>query len=145
MSLIISGANAKRALALLVVVAWALSACTKIELVGPHLLPLSQDTLMLLGKKGMDPQAPIFIRVFKEESELELWKLKSDGRFYHFKTYPICNWSGELGPKLKQGDRQAPEGFYSVSREQMNPEFQVPPGHEPRLPQRLRPGARADR
>jgi murein L,D-transpeptidase YafK len=122
MSLIILGGNAKRALALLVVVACALCACTKIELVGPHLLPLSQDTLMLLGKKGMDPQAPIFIRVFKEESELEVWKLKSDGRFYHFKTYPICNWSGELGPKLKQGDRQAPEGFYSVSREQMNPD-----------------------
>ena len=76
---------------------------------------------MLLGKKGMDPQAPIFIRIFKEESELEIWKLKSDGRFYHFKTYPICNWSGEIGPKLKEGDRQAPEGFYSVSREQMNP------------------------
>jgi len=77
---------------------------------------------MLLGKKGMDPQAPIFVRIFKEESELEIWKLKSDGRFYHFKTYPICNWSGEIGPKLKEGDRQAPEGFYSVSREQMNPD-----------------------
>ncbi|HJZ31716.1 MAG TPA: murein L,D-transpeptidase family protein [Hyphomicrobiaceae bacterium] len=99
-----------------------LVACTTVELVGPHLLPLSKDTLMLLGKKGMDPQAPIFIRIFKEESELELWKLKSDGRFYHLKTYPICNWSGELGPKLKEGDRQAPEGFYTISREQMNPD-----------------------
>ena len=77
--------------------------------------------MMLLGKKGMDPQAPIFVRIFKEESELEIWKLRDDGRFYHFKTYPICNWSGELGPKIKQGDRQAPEGFYTVSREQMNP------------------------
>ena len=75
-----------------------------------------------LPQPGMDPQAPIFIRIFKEESELEVWKLKSDGRFYHFKTYPICNWSGELGPKLKAGDRQAPEGFYTISREQMNPD-----------------------
>ena len=78
--------------------------------------------MMLLGKKGMDAQAPIFIRVFKEESELEVWKLRDDGRYYHFKTYPICNWSGDLGPKVKQGDRQAPEGFYTISREQMNPD-----------------------
>jgi murein L,D-transpeptidase YafK len=125
MSLIISGANAAgRGLPMLLALAFAfaLSACSRVELVGPHLLPLTKDTLMLLGKKGMDPQAPIFVRIFKEESELEVWKLKADGRFYHFKTYPICNWSGELGPKLKQGDRQAPEGFYTVSREQMNPD-----------------------
>jgi murein L,D-transpeptidase YafK len=98
MSLIISGARAKRALATLlafscVLAGSILAGCMKVELVGPHLAPLSQDTLMLLGKKGMDPQAPIFIRIFKEESELEIWKLKSDGRFYHFKTYPICNWA----------------------------------------------------
>ena len=55
--------------------------------------------MMLLGKKGMDPGAPIFVRIFKEESELEVWKARDDGRFYHFKTYPICNWSGDLGPK----------------------------------------------
>ena len=61
------------------------------------------------------------IRIFKAESELEVWKAKDDGRFYHFKTYPICNWSGGLGPKVKQGDRQAPEGFYLVSLDQMNP------------------------
>lgn len=76
---------------------------------------------MLLGRKGMQAGAPIFIRIFKEESELEIWKARDDGRFYHYKTYPICNWSGELGPKLKQGDKQAPEGFYTVTRRQMNP------------------------
>lgn len=101
--------------------AFCLASCAKVEL-SAHLRPLSKDTMMLLGKKGMDPQAPVFIRVFKEESELEVWKQRDDGRFYHFKTYPICNWSGDLGPKLKQGDRQAPEGFYTVSREQMNPD-----------------------
>ncbi len=77
---------------------------------------------MLLGRKGMDVQAPIFVRLFKEESELEIWKQRDDGHFYHFKTYPICNWSGDLGPKVRHGDRQAPEGFYTVSREQMNPD-----------------------
>lgn len=76
---------------------------------------------MLLGRKGMRPEQPIFVRIFKEESELEIWKQRDDGRFYHFKTYPICNWSGDLGPKIKRGDKQAPEGFYRVTRHQMNP------------------------
>jgi murein L,D-transpeptidase YafK len=83
--------------------------------------PLSKDAMMLLGKKGMTAEAPIYIRIFKEESELEVWKQRPDGRYYHFKSYPICNWSGELGPKIKQGDKQAPEGFYNVSAEQLNP------------------------
>jgi len=74
----------------------------------------------LLAEKGMRLSAPIFIRIYKEESELEIWKLK-DGRFQHFRTYPICAWSGGLGPKLKVGDKQTPEGFYTVSRAQMNP------------------------
>jgi murein L,D-transpeptidase YafK len=86
--------------------------------------PLPKETLMMLGKMGMRPEAPIFVRIFKEESELELWKARDDGRFYHLKTYPICNWSGGLGPKIKQGDRQAPEGFYSIAPNQMKPDSQ---------------------
>lgn len=89
--------------------------------VPPHLKPLSKEAMHLLGEKGIDYRAPVFIRIFKQESELEVWKAKSDGRFYHFKTYPICNWSGKLGPKFRQGDKQAPEGFYTVSRGQLNP------------------------
>ena len=81
---------------------------------------LSASTQALLAIKGMKLEAPIFVRIFKEESELEVWKLK-DGRFQHFRTYPICAWSGGLGPKVQQGDKQAPEGFYTVSRGQMNP------------------------
>ena len=100
-----------------------LAGCTKVDL-SPHLQPLSKETLMLLSKKGMDAPSPMFIRIFKEESELEVWKKRSDGRYYHLKTYPICNWSGELGPKVKQGDKQAPEGFYKVARTQMNPNSQ---------------------
>jgi murein L,D-transpeptidase YafK len=98
-----------------------LISCAKVE-IAPHLRPLSGDAMMLLGKKGMNVQAPIFIRVYKEESELEVWKLRDDGRYYHYKTYPICTWSGELGPKQKAGDKQAPEGFYTITREQMNPD-----------------------
>ena len=85
---------------------------------GDRQLPAS--TQALLAIKGMKLEAPIFVRIFKEESEFEVWKYK-DGRFQHFRTYPICAWSGELGPKVQQGDRQAPEGFYTVSRAQMNP------------------------
>jgi murein L,D-transpeptidase YafK len=81
---------------------------------------LPASTQALLAIHGMTQEAPIFIRIFKEESELEVWKLK-DGRFQHFRTYAICSWSGGLGPKTVQGDKQAPEGFYTVSAGQMNP------------------------
>jgi murein L,D-transpeptidase YafK len=123
MSRIIVGGMVKRAFSAVpaLAVVCVLASCSTVE-ISPHLRPLSKETMMLLGKRGMDPQAPIFIRVFKEESELELWKLRDDGRFYHLKTYPICNWSGDLGPKLQEGDKQAPEGFYSITREQMNPD-----------------------
>jgi murein L,D-transpeptidase YafK len=90
----------------------------------PYLRPLSAHTRALLAEKGMTEQSPVLVRIFKAESELEIWKAKDDGRFYHFKTYPICDYSGGLGPKVSQGDRQAPEGFYLVSEAQMNPKSQ---------------------
>ena len=102
-------------------VAVLVTACAKGPVIPAADQPLSKDALMLLGKKGMTGEAPIYVRIFKEESELEVWKLRDDGRFYHFKTYPICNWSGDLGPKLKHGDKQAPEGFYTINAQQLNP------------------------
>jgi murein L,D-transpeptidase YafK len=102
-------------------VAGTVSACATMEMPPAHLMPLPKETVALLGKKHMQVQAPIFIRIYKEESELEVWKLRDDGRFYHLKTFPICNWSGHLGPKVHQGDGQAPEGFYTITKEQMNP------------------------
>jgi murein L,D-transpeptidase YafK len=73
-----------------------------------------------LAAKGLKRGDPVFIRIFKSDLELELW-LKKDGRFVHFATYPICFWSGRLGPRRREGDRQAPEGFYTVGRGQLNP------------------------
>ena len=73
-----------------------------------------------LAEKAMTQAAPILIRIFKREFELEVWK-KSGDRFQHFATYPICNFSGDLGPKLREGDRQSPEGFYSVDAKALNP------------------------
>ncbi|MFM7083695.1 MAG: L,D-transpeptidase family protein [Hyphomicrobium sp.] len=98
------------------------AACSSAPDLIPAEQPLSKETLDLLGRKGMSPDKPIFVQIFKEESELELWKARDDGRFYHFKTYPICNWSGDLGPKLVKGDKQAPEGFYTISPTQMKPD-----------------------
>ena len=99
-----------------------LAACSSAPTIPPPSeVPLSNEALSLLAKKGMQPGSPVFVRVFKEESELEIWKQRDDGRFYHFRTYPICNWSGEIGPKQSTGDRQAPEGFYTITPVLMNP------------------------
>lgn len=72
-----------------------------------------------LREKGVTLASPIVIRIFKAESELEVWKQQGkSGPFVLFATYPVCHWSGTLGPKLRDGDKQAPEGFYTVSRAQ---------------------------
>lgn len=73
-----------------------------------------------LAAAGLRYGAPAFVRIFKDEHVLELW-LERDGRYALFKPYPICTWSGALGPKLRQGDRQSPEGFYRVGLGQLNP------------------------
>jgi murein L,D-transpeptidase YafK len=82
---------------------------------------LSPEMLVMLGQKGMPKESPILVRIFKEESELEVWKQDTTGRFELLKVYPICRWSGELGPKVREGDRQAPEGFYTITPALMNP------------------------
>jgi len=62
-----------------------------------------------------------YVRIFKREHLLELWMQGAAGRFELFRSYPICKYSGGLGPKLAEGDRQAPEGFYRVAKAQLNP------------------------
>jgi murein L,D-transpeptidase YafK len=88
---------------------------------GRHMQPLSQRMLAELKAKNMEKESPILVRIFKEEAELEVWKQDNGGRFALLRTYPICRWSGELGPKIKTGDRQAPEGFYTITPGLMNP------------------------
>jgi murein L,D-transpeptidase YafK len=82
---------------------------------------LPPELLSLLRQKKMPKHSPILVRIFKEEAELEIWKQDTTGRFQILKIYPICRWSGDLGPKLQEGDRQAPEGFYTVTPELMHP------------------------
>lgn len=74
-----------------------------------------------LAQQGLRFGAPLFVRIFKQEAELELWLAGGDGRYRLFRTYPICRYSGRLGPKTRQGDNQAPEGFYRVGLGQLNP------------------------
>ncbi len=90
--------------------------------VNPAPLPGAPDadrTEARLADKGLKAGAPILIRIFKAESELELW-MEKDGTFVPFATYPICNWSGTLGPKIREGDKQTPEGFYTVTSRQLH-------------------------
>ena len=84
--------------------------------------PVPPQLLAEMVSKDMDLQSPILVRLFKTEAELEVWKQNRSGRFALLKTYPICRWSGDLGPKVREGDRQAPEGFYSITPAQMNPQ-----------------------
>src|SRR5271156_2213356 len=84
--------------------------------------PVPPKLLAAMVEKDMDLQSPILVRLFKSEAELEVWKQDRSGRFALLKTYPICRWSGDLGPKVREGDRQAPEGFYSITPAQMNPQ-----------------------
>ncbi len=83
--------------------------------------PIPSETLALMQNKGTNSRAPILIRTFKKEAELEIWKMKADGQYTHLKTFPMCRWSGQLGPKTREGDRQVPEGFYTITPGQMNP------------------------
>ena len=73
-----------------------------------------------LAARQLRPGMPVFIRIFKQSSQLELW-LQAKSGWELYKTVEICNWSGGLGPKLKEGDRQSPEGFYTVTKAQLNP------------------------
>jgi len=85
------------------------------------LQPLSPQMIAEIERRNMTKESPILIRIFKEESELEVWKEDQTGRMALLKTYPICRWSGDLGPKIREGDRQAPEGFYTITPSLMNP------------------------
>lgn len=85
------------------------------------LAPIPPKTVAEMEARGSSKEAPILIRAYKKEAELEIWKMKADGRYAFFKSYPMCRWSGQLGPKVREGDRQVPEGFYSITPAHMNP------------------------
>ncbi len=95
----------------------------RMHAVGETTLPGTPDTATFgnrLQAAGQKVGNPILIRIFKAEAELELWMQKDAGVYERFATYPVCNWSGSLGPKLAEGDKQTPEGFYTITRRQLH-------------------------
>jgi len=83
--------------------------------------PLPKKLVNKMKAHDQRVRAPVMMRIFKQEGMLEVWKAKGNGRYALVKEYEICKWSGVLGPKFKEGDRQAPEGFYDIRPHQMNP------------------------
>jgi len=108
------------AVVLIILMAAALSACSSGR---PKVKTgsVSIATVSLMSRLDMPRSAPILIRIFKEEAVLEVWKQERDGRYGLLRSYPICKFSGALGPKEREGDRQAPEGFYEIDRGSLNP------------------------
>lgn len=109
---------------LLALAALAALAAALIYLAGPTGVPPRVSTGPLgerLAAAGFAAGQPVYLRIFKEESSLEVW-MERNGRFERALTYPVCAWSGSLGPKLREGDGQSPEGFYLVSRRQLKPD-----------------------
>ncbi|WP_374939302.1 L,D-transpeptidase family protein [Mesorhizobium sp. NBSH29] len=112
----------------LLVSALALTACTDNTLGGISSgsakaeKPLPAKLVAKMKAKGMTRTSPVMARIFKEEGKVEVWKQKNNGRYDLIAEYDICKWSGKLGPKFTEGDRQAPEGFYTVRPAQLNPQ-----------------------
>ena len=110
-------------LALTALIALSVAACEEDRYRGSarHNIPIPSATYTLMSEKGVTKSQPLLIRSYKKESELEVWKKRSDGQYVLLKTFPMCRWSGQLGPKVREGDRMAPEGFYAITPAQMNP------------------------
>ena len=106
-------------LAVALIAALALSACASKPKVKTGSVSIA--TVGLMTRLDMPRQAPILLRVFKQEGVLEVWKQERTGRYGLLRTYEICRFSGKLGPKKYEGDRQAPEGFYEITAENLNP------------------------
>jgi murein L,D-transpeptidase YafK len=97
-----------------------LAACQESNL-PKEMKPVPTELSDKMKRLNMSETGPVFIRIYKETSELEVWKQTRGGQYALLKVYDICKWSGVLGPKKVEGDRQAPEGFYTVTPGQMNP------------------------
>jgi murein L,D-transpeptidase YafK len=109
------------ALAAVLFLTLALAACNNFGMDGKAAAPLPQDLMTKIKAIGSTPGAPMMMRIFKQDSVLEVWKQTSSGQYALLTTFNICSWSGGLGPKIAEGDRQAPEGFYDITPGLLNP------------------------
>jgi murein L,D-transpeptidase YafK len=103
-------------IAVIALAAAVLAGCQETRTGAKAYRPIPSDTLALMEKNGTTKNAPVLIRAYKKEAELEVWKMKANGEYVHIKTFPMCRWSGQLGPKRREGDRQVPEGFTQSRR-----------------------------
>jgi len=91
----------------------------------PRAARAEQDAMLRLTPRlqaqHLSLGAPVCLRIFKEQKVLEVWLRDASGRFRMFASYPICAFSGDLGPKLVRGDGQSPEGFYALRPASLNP------------------------
>lgn len=113
-------------LAAFVIIVWlgfGLAACSSFVGGGDnrHNIPLTAAVVKALHDMGSSPGEAMVIRIFKKEEQLEVWKRTSSGDYKLFKSYEICSYSGDLGPKFREGDYQSPEGFYTITPGLMNP------------------------
>ncbi|WP_457796252.1 L,D-transpeptidase family protein [Methylocystis sp. S23] len=99
----------------------SLASCQDSGISQRSLAPVPPETLAKMAQVGTTKEAPMLIRAYKKEAEFEIWKMNGEGKYVHLKTFPMCRWSGQLGPKTREGDRQVPEGFYAIAPAQMNP------------------------
>ncbi len=83
--------------------------------------PIPAETLKLMDEKGMRKEDPILIRAFKEDNTLEIWKRDKTNKYALLKSYTLCAWGGTIGPKIVEGDKMSPEGFYQITPGRMNP------------------------
>ncbi|MBK5145448.1 murein L,D-transpeptidase [Budviciaceae bacterium BWR-B9] len=82
--------------------------------------PLTEQQSTMQPEKQRLLGLPVYVRIIKEDKVLELF-VKNQGAYQLVQTYPICNYSGDLGPKRYQGDFKSPEGFYQVTMQSLNP------------------------
>lgn len=110
------------AVVILLWLAVGLAACTNlVKGDNRHNIPLPNGIVQALQAMGSAPDKGMVVRVFKQEEVLEVWKQTNGGDYKLLKSYEICSYSGDLGPKFKEGDRQSPEGFYTITPGLMNP------------------------
>jgi murein L,D-transpeptidase YafK len=95
------------------------------QAIDEQFFPKPKVTLSVrLASLGLKRGQPVFVRIIKQTSELELWMDRGTSaapQWVLMHTFPVCKWSGTLGPKLREGDGQAPEGFYVVTAKALHP------------------------
>ena len=104
------------ALGLAALAGLALSGCNQSGMAHRSLAPIPSETVALMERVGTTKEAPMLIRAYKKEAELEIWKMRSDGRYVHLKTYPMCRWSGQLDQSASRAIARRPRAFIRSAR-----------------------------